>query len=88
VASGKNTTTRQTHAAVWCVAFPPHGGTLASAGSDGVIRLWDVATGKNTATLKGHTGSVRSIAFSPDGKALASCSTDKSIRLWDLAGGK
>src|SRR2546430_17696837 len=55
------------------LAFSPDGRTLASGSwFDGEIRLWDVATGKNTATLKGHDGDVTSVAFSPDGKTLAS----------------
>ena len=28
---------------VWCVVFNPDGKTLASAGSDRVIKLWDAA---------------------------------------------
>ena len=44
-------------------------------------------TGKNTATLKGHTRAVFSVAFSPDGETLASGSED-GVALWDLATGK
>src|SRR5690349_19070705 len=48
--------------AVWSVAFSPDGKTLASgggfAGTPGDIRLWDVATGKERATLQGHTNGV------------------------------
>ena len=59
---------------------------LASGGDDRTVRLWDVATGSNTATLSGHTGWVNSVAFSPDGDMLASGAWDCFINLWDVSG--
>jgi adenine-specific DNA methylase len=58
---------------------------LASGSEDTTIKLWDVATGKEQASLKGVTGGA---AFSPDGKTLASGSQDNTIKLWDFATGK
>src|SRR5262245_48605351 len=67
------------------VVFSPDGKTLASSGRDATIKLWDVKTGKNLATLEGHDYEVWSVAFSPDGKTLASAGTkDKSVKLWDV----
>jgi WD40 repeat protein len=61
------------------------GRTLASAGDDNTIKLWDTPTGRvKGAPLKGHTSYVTSLALSPDGNTLASGSWDKTIRLWDV----
>src|SRR6266404_1677410 len=73
---------------VHSVAFSPDRKTLASAGSDMVIRLWDVRTGAELRTLNGHgTSKVTAVAFSTDGKTLASGSWDRTIKLWDFATG-
>ncbi|HEY7157780.1 MAG TPA: serine/threonine-protein kinase, partial [Gemmataceae bacterium] len=51
--------TLEGHASAVCaVAFEPSGRRLASAGMDGTLVLWDLATGKKLETLRGHTGSV------------------------------
>ena len=39
---------------IWSLAFSPDGTSLASAADDHTIKLWDVATGRERATLEGH----------------------------------
>src|SRR3954463_381448 len=59
---------------VLCAAFDAAGKRCAAGGFDKVIRVWDVATGKELQKLEGHTDIVFSVAFSPDGKHLLSTS--------------
>jgi len=66
------------------VTFSPDGKLLASAGADGVIRLWDVEQGTSWGILKAHTAAAMSLAFSPDGKHLASAGEDRRVRVWSL----
>ncbi len=48
------------------------------------IYLWDVDTGENIATFRGHPTDVQSLVFSPDGPLLASGGFDGTILLWDM----
>jgi RNA polymerase sigma factor (sigma-70 family) len=73
---------------VFCVAVAPDGKVIATAGWDGVIRLWDPATGTERRRLAGHDFGVFSVAFSPDSRALASGGRDRTIRVWAVATGK
>jgi WD40 repeat protein len=71
-----------------CVAFAPRGKLLASAGKDGVVYLWDPATGNELGRLSGHERPVSTVAFSPNGRLLASSGEDHTVRLWEVAGRK
>jgi WD40 repeat protein len=67
------------------VAISPDGKTLASAGSDRLITLWNLADAGLRATWMGHDAGVSGLSFSPDGKLLASAGADGTIRLWEAA---
>ena len=74
---------RGTRAAFSSLAVSPDGRRLASSGFSNRICLWDLADGRLTATLRGHTGSVNAVAFTPDGTRLASAGEDGTVRRWD-----
>ncbi len=73
------------------VAFSPDGKTLASGSVYGSVLLWDVKSGKRTATLQRFNPNGREVdinscfcvAFSPDGNTLAA-GTLRGIKLWDV----
>lgn len=75
--------------AMQAVAFSPHGHTMAAAGQDPAIRLWDIARAGHPSRLgrrlAGDTATVFSLAFSPSGQTLASGSQDRTVRLWNMA---
>ncbi len=71
-------------AGVRSVAFSPDGKLFVSAGDDTMVWIWDVASLKNVAKLKGGDGIVWSTAFSPNGKTLAAAS-GKTVTILDLA---
>jgi WD40 repeat protein len=66
-------------------ALSADGGLLATAGSSGDCRVWDVATGETTARFTGHNGHVHAVALSSDGtQALSSAET---LKLWNAKTG-
>jgi WD40 repeat protein len=67
------------------MAFSGDGRFLASAGSDGWVRLWELSRPGALPLLLGrHEGAIRSVAFSRDGQRLVSGGNDHTVRVWDL----
>ena len=50
--------------------------------------MWDLESGEELRTLKGHTGEVSAVAVTPDGRRAVSCSNDKTLEVWDLESGE
>ncbi|GAA6616483.1 protein kinase domain-containing protein [Scytonema sp. NUACC26] len=56
---------------------------LASSSFDTTVKLWNLTTQTEIATLEGYAGSVHSVAISPDGQIVASGNGDNTIKLWN-----
>jgi WD40 repeat protein len=79
--SAVGVTTSVAHDAV----FSPDGTAIATASSDGLARIWDVASQQLLLPLAGHEGPVVSAAFSPGGQQLITASADGTAKVWDTA---
>src|SRR5262249_6627542 len=79
---------------MWGAFFSPDGKRLLTTSWDvkeraGIIRAWDVATGKELGIVGRHSNTLEEATLSPDGKVLAAAVHDqaKAIQLWDTATG-
>lgn len=80
------------------VAFSPDGASLAAAGQDGLIQVWDTSSRKHLFSMEGHQAVptpfakgprnwVMRLMFAPSGR-LYSTGDDGTIREWDVQAGK
>ena len=53
-----------------------------------VIRLWEVASGREIRAQIGHRSAIGAAAFTPDGRSIVTAGHDRTIRFWDAATGK
>jgi WD40 repeat protein len=68
------------------ISFSRDGQLLATAGTDGTIRLSDLRDGKLVREISTNQDKIWDVSFSSDGKTLATAGEDGTIRLWDLQG--
>jgi WD40 repeat protein len=78
---------------VWAVcAFTGEDGRafVALGEGDGIIRVWDLATGELKRTLEGHEMGIRGVSAITlsERTLLASCGDDSEVRIWDPATGQ
>jgi WD40 repeat protein len=69
----------------------PDGKTVAMGFRSGVVKQWDMATGKEQVTqneIKSRRGAILSVAYSPDGKLLATGDGSSEVGLWEAATGE
>jgi WD40 repeat protein/serine/threonine protein kinase len=66
-----------------CLAFSPDETRLAVGSYDTTLTIWDLPSGKEFATYRGHAGSIASVAFSADGTRLLSLGGDGLVKSWN-----
>jgi WD40 repeat protein len=57
---------------------------VVSAFWDDTLKVWDLDTRHELATLQGHANRVTACAVSPDSRHVVSASDDNTLKVWDL----
>jgi len=82
----KQITPRQQQEAggLFSVAVSSDGSSIAGAGHDQAVHVWDASTLKEKASLIELDGLIWAVAFSPDGRSVAAGNDDGTVKVWAL----
>ncbi|HAM73024.1 MAG TPA: hypothetical protein DCM86_15405, partial [Verrucomicrobiales bacterium] len=70
------------------IDYSADGKSLATAGADRFVKVWDPMTGSLTRSFEGHTHHVLGVSWKRDARTLASAGADKVIKLWNCVTGE
>jgi hypothetical protein len=69
------------------VAFSPESERVATGELNGMLRVWDLGTGRELARMQGQGSALGTIAFSPDGLRLVAWTWDGTALVWNVHAG-
>lgn len=73
---------------VWGLAISPDGTQIATGDNNGVLRVWDIASGEIVVELEREQpntdGAIFSIDYSPDGVLIAAAHGSGAVYVWDV----
>ncbi|HEU4889357.1 MAG TPA: WD40 repeat domain-containing protein, partial [Thermoanaerobaculia bacterium] len=69
-------------------AFSADSRMLVTSSTDWSIRVWNTASARQLAVLRGHTAALTFAAFSADERTVVTAAGDRTARLWELPSGK
>ncbi|HRD78742.1 MAG TPA: caspase family protein, partial [Hyphomicrobiaceae bacterium] len=70
---------------VTSAAVSPDGRRIVTGSSDGTLKFWDAATGRELRSIDGGQSALMAVAMSPDGRWVVSSGMDATVKLWDAA---
>jgi WD40 repeat protein len=68
------------------LSWQPNGQLLATAATDGQVRLWDMQNYQKKTTFSKHSSPLNSISFAPNGQTIAAATQDGVVKLWKISG--
>jgi len=74
-------------AGVTAAAFDPRGSYMATAGADGYVAIWEIATGDQMMRVKLHDGPINELIYTPDGEHILTASDDETAKKVSTDGG-
>jgi WD40 repeat protein len=72
----------------WALGLSVDGKQVIAGGSDKIVRLLDLQTGKQIQQFIGHKAEVWGAALSPDGKRAVTGALDQLLCIWNVESGK
>ncbi|XP_055850950.1 prolactin regulatory element-binding protein [Episyrphus balteatus] len=70
------------------VRIAPNGGSMATGGTDGYLRVWSFPQMVKRSDIQAHTKEIDDIDFSPDSKFIVTISKDGQGNVWDTSTSK